>query len=609
MSKAPKIKNWITAHSDRFAYPILKKPDGSIWHRHSTYKTKDEAKTAKATMLASDEFKNVDILDFFDGTNQRIFIYVVNKKKEKGKPICVITYLEQGKPTKVECFTEEEKKEQFDDIKRRGLTIIDVKNRNKMAAGGDVDYRSILEMPREKRIEFILKSLREDPYYSEKRGGFELIAEKVNEIAEKYFPIDRENPIHIKGDSVYFEPDERTIKRDGYLVAQAKYATHLVSFTPDKTIRFYDKQKVRNIDIIMEVIKNPDARFVQKNGNIVYLKNVSVDNSCCSIFRFEINVNGNLTMVGLMPEQRDKDVRKRKASGFWSDASFGHFPPKLPSEKVTPNVSGSGNDDTGAYNKDINNTDKTMKKGGKTDSSWQLIENQGERIVEYPVDESMEVANAGSAIVYRFKGKDYEIITWNKHAKEHRVGDKTIGVGEERMTAGGEIFNEDELKKILINEYNVYPEGAISYIENSGYIKKENPSFSTRQVMDELERKFPQLAELKNYKKASGGGIGNWLNKRKSYGRRDYVINEKKYTMLELIKLTHRNNLEGFLNELGGAKELNEKDKEWLTMFYRDNPEWMRKVNELKSGGSLAVRGGVKKPSSGISWIITGTHI
>lgn len=303
-----------------------------------------------------------------------------------------------------------------------------------MAEGGQVDYKDILDMTREERIAFIKKALMEDSYYSEKRGSFDLISEQANDIIEKHFHINKNTPLVVHGDKIYFEPDNRTMKRDGYVVAQAKYAIHFITSTSGE-IRIYDKQKANAVKDLMDAIRTPDERLKQKSGEIIYVKKIEDENYCCPVLRLEINRDGNLMLVTFMPEKKSGYIQKKKASGDWSDASFGHSAPKLPSGEITSSISGSVND-AGAYNKDSNNSEseppKNMRNGGKIEDLIQIVENQGKIEMEYSIDESIEVSNAGDAIMYRLDGLAYEIVTWNKNAEKHRAGEKTIAIGEVR---------------------------------------------------------------------------------------------------------------------------------------------------------------------------------
>lgn len=54
------------------------------------------------------------------------------------------------------------------------------------------------------------------------------------------------------------------------------------------------------------------------------------------------------------------------------------------------------------------------------------IQQEGKILYEYPVDESQDNSNAGDAVEYSYKGKRYEIITWNSRAIEYKRGQQTI---------------------------------------------------------------------------------------------------------------------------------------------------------------------------------------
>ena len=54
------------------------------------------------------------------------------------------------------------------------------------------------------------------------------------------------------------------------------------------------------------------------------------------------------------------------------------------------------------------------------------VEQHGEFIDAYPVDESQQISNAGDASRYEYGGSIYEIITWNQCADEHEPESKTI---------------------------------------------------------------------------------------------------------------------------------------------------------------------------------------
>ena len=55
-----------------------------------------------------------------------------------------------------------------------------------------------------------------------------------------------------------------------------------------------------------------------------------------------------------------------------------------------------------------------------------VVEDGGDELSNYPVDESQTISNAGDAVQYMYEGKLYEIITWNECADEHEPESKTI---------------------------------------------------------------------------------------------------------------------------------------------------------------------------------------
>ena len=54
------------------------------------------------------------------------------------------------------------------------------------------------------------------------------------------------------------------------------------------------------------------------------------------------------------------------------------------------------------------------------------VEDDGDLLSEYPVDESQQISNAGAGELYSYKGRKYEIITWNTEAMEHEDGEQEI---------------------------------------------------------------------------------------------------------------------------------------------------------------------------------------
>ena len=54
------------------------------------------------------------------------------------------------------------------------------------------------------------------------------------------------------------------------------------------------------------------------------------------------------------------------------------------------------------------------------------LDNHGNAIDAYPVDESQTVSNAGDAVLYELNGKKYQVIVWNENATEHEPGSKEV---------------------------------------------------------------------------------------------------------------------------------------------------------------------------------------
>lgn len=54
------------------------------------------------------------------------------------------------------------------------------------------------------------------------------------------------------------------------------------------------------------------------------------------------------------------------------------------------------------------------------------LENHGNEIDRYPVDESQTASNAGDAVLYEMNGRKFEVITWNDNAEDHEPGETTV---------------------------------------------------------------------------------------------------------------------------------------------------------------------------------------
>ena len=345
---------------------------------------------------------------------------------------------------------------------------------NKFNGGGDL-YSNILEMPREERIAFIIKTLSEDVYYSEKTLLFPELAKKTNDVLETYLRFDFEHPIINKlGDKIYFTPDARLVQRDGFIAAQIKYGVHFItSSSLDKTKRFWDAQKESLLLFLMEILLYPEGKFIQndEHKSIIFVKEVTDRNHCCVILRVVLSSDGELMVVTMLPEKNAKYISKRKASGFWLDA-----PSIVPYvEESSPNVrQPKANDDIvrpESNSKDNNNSDaknkETMESGGKVKDLIELVEKQGIIIMQYPVDE-YEASMAGSAVLYNLNGRKHEIVTWNSRSDEHVAGAKTIASEEmkNKLSIGGRLMTPEEIKTSAIRDVITIPRSQNNNFKN-----------------------------------------------------------------------------------------------------------------------------------------------
>ena len=179
---------------------------------------------------------------------------------------------------------------------------------------------SILNMNKEDRITFIEKVLQEDDYYDESLGLFSEIALNTNNFIELYFKINYSNYfVSVFNDKISFEPDEKSIERDGYMVAQVKYALHFITGETANETRTLDKSKSEKIDKIGYTLENVDEKYIQqKNNSIIYIKKLNDKLHGVIAMRIEINKNGILRPVAFMPDYKLKRIEKRKASKEWS---------------------------------------------------------------------------------------------------------------------------------------------------------------------------------------------------------------------------------------------------------------------------------------------------
>lgn len=432
--------------------------------------------------------------------------------------------------------------------------------------GGEI--KTILEMPDSERIDFIEQTIKEDPFYTEEKGSFRLIAEKANEIAENFFHINKSNPLTIKGDTVYFEPDKRMIKREGYLKAQAKYAAHFVTIkTEDKKRRFYADHKIGATQNIIKTLENPIDRLLQnENGkeSIVYIGELELNNYCCMILAIIKDDNGALSIITLYPEKTLEYIQKKKASGFWSDAPFSNPTEKSSSDRV---VSGTNDDinDSRTQSKDSNNSDNSIKMQRGGHLNWlQLIESQGEKIYEYQTEEAYWHKGSGTTIRYDYNGVIYEITTWHDDVEDHTPGEKTLAV---------------EIKKGEEVPYYVTPDGEpIVYLDDIEWRWMKNNKWRA-----ELNKKADQ--KKKEYEKAKWSKRPqdtkrriDWLNKQ--WKLKDEV--EKAQEEAEKVKITVwqivPKGMQLIHDQQGNKYQLNEVQKMLLDKHYKN-------IYEMEKGG------------------------
>jgi hypothetical protein len=370
--KGGQIENWITANSDRVAYPRLKTPDGKIWDRHSEYKTRAEAES-EMNRLKSGFYKDAKILDLFDGTNQRVYIYVTGHDEsfKDNESVHVIRVIENGHPVTLNSFSEKERDETFEDIKKRSLKIISVKSvpfqewksKNKKEKGGEAGYGSILEMSKEDRVLAIMNFLDSKEYISRNRGDFYLIAEKTNEFIESYFIYNRDNPLLAKNHKVYFEP----LYNKNDLHSQIRYAVHFVTAdTADKLQRFYDKSKAGAVNFLLDILSEPDKVMRQvSNNRIIYIRKINVGKNCCIVLSAELNSDGDVIAVSIMPDQSDGRIKQKEAKNLWINASFPSRSTPKSSSGETVSDANDDIDSTSTYNKDNKNIDSDNEAGIK----------------------------------------------------------------------------------------------------------------------------------------------------------------------------------------------------------------------------------------------------
>jgi len=314
------------------------------------------------------------------------------------------------------------------------------------------DEKNILDIPKEDRILFIEEILINDPYFTDDKGHYGVIAEKANQLIESFFEYSKENPIMTEwGDRIFFEPNLKSLKEKSYVIAQAKYAVHFVTKSShDDKKRYYERSKTLVLPFLLDALINPDEVLNQKDkhGSTIYVKEIKSKRYCCSVLRAEFNEDGSLRAITAYYTSKKKSIESKKASGFWSNAFYGSRIKKSPPDIATSGLSGDTDIPRAQQDKDTDNSESgntKMMRGGKAENIENLIKNverYGKIRWKYQVEET-EYKGSGSAIMYDWDGKAYEIVTWNKGSIEHRPFSKTIAIetSPKKLTSVRKILN------------------------------------------------------------------------------------------------------------------------------------------------------------------------
>jgi hypothetical protein len=165
---------------------------------------------------------------------------------------------------------------------------------------------------------------------------------------------DIENPIVTKfNEKAFFMPDKRQIERDGICEAWVKYVTHFI--TGNKP-RSYDKSKFEAIGLIIPSLLNADSRYEQINEDnsktIHYLKTLEGNKNFCLTLKVDLEEEGLIRAITILPNQKSSQVQKKIAEGIW-----------LPSTIYIP-LSDTSSFDT--ENPPIENNENTLNEVGQS---------------------------------------------------------------------------------------------------------------------------------------------------------------------------------------------------------------------------------------------------
>ena len=144
----------------------------------------------------------------------------------------------------------------------------------------------------------------------------------------------------------------------------------------------------------------------------------------------EVDKLGSITTAQEYHYARDKEYGRRIDMGIIhkdTDENFMNFDEEYFNELV---------------DKGIIDTNKYYAKGGKLPTAEEIYE--GEFLDEFAVDESYTCSNCGDAEVFRYKGKVYQVITWNERAQDNEPYSVEVSEIEdyEHLAKGGMIKNK-----------------------------------------------------------------------------------------------------------------------------------------------------------------------
>ncbi len=170
--------------------------------------------------------------------------------------------------------------------------------------------KELLELEETEAILFIKNIVSSDYFYNKNsENDIDKISDATYFLCKNLLIFDKDNPIKTKvGELVFFEPDHRLIDREGYLVAQIKYAVHQVTHERNDVgaaKRVFDKSKYENLKIIYSLICEPDKRAIDPNdeNKVYYYKALSTKKHGIVVFRAWLEKHGHIRYITIMPDK------------------------------------------------------------------------------------------------------------------------------------------------------------------------------------------------------------------------------------------------------------------------------------------------------------------